>query len=144
MVPLLTFLNIQVQIYKGINEDNILNKNLSPFTRQIEIGLSSQACCLMGAWLPENAYVRFTHRQPKFQTRTLRGWLKLMILRLSVGEQTTKFLAHSVLLKRKQKTFSPWPKAKIILFPSTKGKQTSTCLEICFCDFRCSAVGVFV
>ena len=53
MVPLLTFLNIQVQIYKGINEDNILNKNLSTFTRQIEIGLRSQGCCLMGARLPE-------------------------------------------------------------------------------------------
>ena len=54
MVPLLTFLNIQVQIYKGINEDNILNKNLSTLnTCQIEIGFSSQGCCLMGAWLPE-------------------------------------------------------------------------------------------
>ena len=53
MVPLLTFLNIQFQIYKGINEDNILNKNLSTLTCQIEIGLSSQSCCLMGAWLPE-------------------------------------------------------------------------------------------
>ena len=53
MVPLLTFLNIQVQIYKEINEDNFLNKNLSTFTRQMEIGLSSQGCCLMGAWLPE-------------------------------------------------------------------------------------------
>ena len=53
MVPLLTFLNIQVQIYKGINEDNILNKNLSTLACQIEIGLSSQGCCLTGAWFPE-------------------------------------------------------------------------------------------
>ena len=28
------------------------------------------------------------------------------------------------------------------IFPPTKGKQTSTCLEIRFCDFRCSAVEV--
>jgi len=27
-------------------------------------------------------------------------------------------------------------------FLPVKGKQTSTCLEICFCDFRCSAVEV--
>ena len=27
-------------------------------------------------------------------------------------------------------------------FPQVKGKQTSTCLEIFFCDFRCSAVEV--
>ena len=28
------------------------------------------------------------------------------------------------------------------IFPTTKGKQTSTCLQIRFCDFRCSAVEV--
>ena len=144
MVPLLTFLNIQVQIYKGINEDNILNKNLSTLNKPNRNRFELPRLLPNGCLVARGAYVRFTHRQPKFQTRTLSGWLKLVILRLSVGEQTTKFLAHSVLLKRKQKTFSPWPKAKIILFLPTKGKQTSTCLEICFCDFRCSAVGVFI
>ena len=43
MVPLLTFLNIQVQIYKEINEDNFLNKNLSTFTRQMEIAPKAAA-----------------------------------------------------------------------------------------------------
>ena len=56
-----------------------------------------------------------------------------MTVRPTFGEQTTKFPAHSALLKRKQKTFGIRP---------IKGKKTSTCLEIHFCDFRCSAVEV--
>lgn len=73
MVPLLTFLNIQVQIYKGINEDNILNKNLStlnmPNRNRFELPRLLPNECLVA----RGAYVRFTHRQPTFQIKTLSG-----------------------------------------------------------------------
>ena len=36
-----------------INEDNILNKDLFTFMWQIEIGLSSQGCCLTSALWPK-------------------------------------------------------------------------------------------
>ena len=53
MVPLLTFLNIQVQIYKGINEDNILNKNLSTLNMPNRNRFELPRLLPKGAWLPE-------------------------------------------------------------------------------------------
>ena len=47
--------------------------------------------------------------RPKFQTRSPNGHLKLMILRITSCERTTKFPAHSALLKRKRKTFGCRP-----------------------------------
>ena len=64
-----------------------------------------------------------------------------MILRLTSGEQMAKFPVHSALLKRKWRMFGHRPEAKKIFLP-IKGKQTSTCFEIHFCDFCCSAVEV--
>ena len=62
-----------------------------------------------------------------------------MILRLTSSEQTTKFPAHSAPLKRQRKMLDRSPQAKT--FPPIKGKQ-ALCLQIRFCDFRCSAVEV--
>ena len=63
----------------------------------------------MGAQLPEVPMYDLPTGNQNFKQGPRADELKLMILRLSLGEQTTKFLAHSALLKRKQKTFSPWP-----------------------------------
>ena len=49
------------------------------------------------------------YRQPKFQAGSPNGRLKLMILRLTFTEQTTKFPAHSALLKQQQKMFDRRP-----------------------------------
>ena len=109
----------------------ILNKNLFTFMCQIEIGLSSQGCCLTSARWPkapkhdlffEDSFVNhlavklissikiiiinITLGQPKFQTLCLNRCLKLMILRLTFGEQTTTFPVHLALLKSKRETFS--------------------------------------
>ena len=54
----------------------------------------------------------FTLGRPKFQTGSPNGGLKLMILRLTSGEQTTKFPAHSALLKWQRKTFDRRSQAK--------------------------------
>ena len=80
--------------------------------------------------------------RPKFQTRSPNGRLKLMILRITSCEWTTKFPAHSALLKQKRKTFGLSAVGEKI-FPPIKGKQTSACLEIRFWDFRWSAVEVW-
>ena len=77
----------------------------------------------------------FAHGWPKFKTRSLHGRLKLMILSPSSSQLTTKFPVHSALLvKQKRKTCSRQPRQKI--FTPIKSKQTSTCLELRFCDFR--------
>ena len=47
--------------------------------------------------------------RPKFQTRSPNGHLKLMILRITSCERTTKFPAPSALLKWKRKTFGCRP-----------------------------------
>ena len=78
--------------------------------------------------------------RPKFQTRSPNGRLKLMILRITSCEWTTKFPAHSALLKQKRKTFGLSAVGEKI-FPPIKGKQTSACLEIRFWDW--SAVEVW-
>ena len=46
-----------------------------------------------------------------------------MILRLTSSEQTTKFPAHSALLKRQRKTLFDRPGKNIL--PLIKGKQTA-------------------
>ena len=110
----------------------ILNKDSFTFMCQIEIGLSSQDCCLTSARWPkapkhdlpfEDSFVNhlsvklissikiiiiiiITLGQPKFQTLCLNRCLKLMILRLTFGEQTTTFPVHLALLKSKRETFS--------------------------------------
>ena len=58
-----------------------------------------------------------------------------MILRLTSVEQMAKFPVHSALLKQSSAI-------GIKIFLPIKGKQTSTCFEIRFCDFCCSAVEV--
>ena len=64
-----------------------------------------------------------------------------MILRLTFSEQTTKFPVHSALLNENGKLLVSSSAIGKVLFPSTKGKQTSTCLES-FCDLPCSALEV--
>ena len=64
-----------------------------------------------------------------------------MILRLTSSEQTTKFPAHSALLIQNGRRLVVDLRQKKI-YPPAKGKQTSSCLEICFCEFCWSAVEV--
>ena len=72
---------------------------------QIEIGLSSQGCCLTGAWSPEALIYPKTTNILKGEPQQMP---KTYDFRLTFGEQTTKFPARSALLKQKWETFSHW------------------------------------
>ena len=67
----------------------------------------------MGARQPEAPTI-YPHatKISKFQAGSLNGHLKLMIIRLTSSEQTTKFAAHSALLKWQWKMFDHQPHAK--------------------------------
>ena len=71
-----------------------------------------QSYYLMGAWLPETPTILFTYGWPKFETKSLNGCMKIMILRITSIKLTKKFSAHSAFLKQKQKTVGHQPKEK--------------------------------
>ena len=77
------------------------------------IGVSEVLWRIIGKAIPRllpngsQRLLRFTLRRPKSQTGSPN--LKRIILRLNFGEQTTKFPAHSALLKRKRKAFGRPP-----------------------------------
>ena len=86
----------------------------------------------MGAWAPEVSTIcpratKILNKEPKQAPKTL-------ILRPTSSRTTLNSL---VILHFGNKNVVGKK-----IFPPIKGKQTSTCLEICSCGSRCSAVEV--